>query len=182
MLVAVAPTLSVGGNLMAVRQAYGYDVRAASKAATTVVSGPSKTRQSDARDADINVIVKRFGVTGEVPITKRVPMYGEFETFDLHVAHERLVAGQEAFMQVPADIRLRFHNDPVAFAAFCTNPLNKDKVKELGLAKFVEPPKVVEPTRVVIVGESNGDGSEEPPANSRRKPSRTSGGGDADGS
>lgn len=38
----------------------------------------TKTDQSQANDADINVIVKRYGQTGTVPGMKTPPMYGDF--------------------------------------------------------------------------------------------------------
>lgn len=38
----------------------------------------SKTDQSQANDTDINVIVKRYGVTGTVPGAKQPAMYGDF--------------------------------------------------------------------------------------------------------
>jgi len=145
-----------------VRQAYGYDAQAASKRSNVSITGPSLAVQSQKDDADINVIVKRFGVTGEVPVTNKMPTYQDFEgVFDFRTAHEAVMAGREAFMQVPAGIRAQFHNDPQAFTEFCVKPENYEMLKQWGLTKLVEEPKVPEPQRVVIVSEnSDGSGSE----------------------
>lgn len=42
---------------------------------------PSLTDQSQARETDINVIVGRFGVSGQMPGTGANPMYGDFSNF-----------------------------------------------------------------------------------------------------
>lgn len=122
------------------RTAYNYDRNSASVASGLECLDPSLTVQSQAEEADINVIVKRFGITGEVPVSARMPSYQDFaEVFDYRTAVETVMAAEEAFMQVPADIRARFHNDPGAFAEFCENPHNLPELRKMGLAKMVEP-------------------------------------------
>lgn len=39
---------------------------------------PTKTDQSQAKDTDVNLIVKRFTVSGTAPGTSAQPMYGDF--------------------------------------------------------------------------------------------------------
>lgn len=125
----------------------------------------SRTRQSEAKDADINTIVKRFGVTGTVPVpTGRVPQYGDFpETFDMMTAMNSIRRTQEAFDALPATVRDRFHNDPVEYYNFVVErdesgkQVNFDEMVKLGLVKKRKPVVPSEPQRVVVVSE-NGDG------------------------
>lgn len=42
---------------------------------------PTMTDQSQANETDINVIVKRFGISGQVPQGNAQPMYGDFTMF-----------------------------------------------------------------------------------------------------
>ena len=73
----------------------------------------SLTQQQFKEDADINVIVKRFGLTGELPDDVRMPQSGDFTGIpDFHTALNLVRATQEEFMRVPAEIRGRFQNDP----------------------------------------------------------------------
>jgi phage internal scaffolding protein len=100
--------------------------------------------QSAAIDADINTIVRRFGITGELPQDVRVPLLDDFDqVFDFQSAQNALVAARESFMQMPADVRDRFQNDPHRFVEFCSNPANLPEMRKLGLA--VEAVKVEEP-------------------------------------
>jgi len=45
-------------------------------------TGPSLTVQSQKEEADINTIVRNFGVTGKVPVGVRTPTYGDFDGVD----------------------------------------------------------------------------------------------------
>lgn len=141
-----------------VRSENNYDMFAASQASGLECRDASRTLQSQAEEADINVLVRRFGVTGEVPITKRMPSYGDFTgTNDYRTALEMVMQAEDSFMQVPAEIRARFHNDPGAFADFCENPANLDELRKMGLAAIVEEPKKVEPTLVRVVKDDDSE-------------------------
>ena len=52
----------------AVRSYGGYDADAVSEETGLQCNDISKTRQADAKDADINNIVRSFGVTGTLPV------------------------------------------------------------------------------------------------------------------
>lgn len=113
----------------------GYDADAVSEATGLSCPEPSKTRQADAVDADINNIVRNFGVTGALPQGVRVPMYQDFdEVYDYRSAIEAVRAAETSFMQMPAQIRARFQNDPQAFVEYCADPANLPEMRELGLA------------------------------------------------
>lgn len=102
----------------------------------------TRTVQSQAEEADINTIVRRFGLTGHMPEGVRPPMYGDFDTIgDYREAIEAVKAAERSFMAMPADVRYRFDNDPGSFVDFCSDPRNIDEMRKLGLAV----PKAVEP-------------------------------------
>lgn len=104
---------------------------------------PSKTKQSFAEECDINTIVRRFGLTGELPANVRMPSYGDFEdTPDYHTAMNAVRAAQESFMAMPADVRYRFNNDPGRFVDFCSDPANEAEARKLGLVEGPELPVV----------------------------------------
>jgi phage internal scaffolding protein len=118
-----------------IRGAYGYDSDWVSEVNGLECLDESLTVQSDATDADINTIVKRFGITGQLPTNVRAPMYGDFtEVFDFRSAQDAIIAARESFMEMPADVRSRFANDPALFGDFCSDPKNLDEMRKLGLA------------------------------------------------
>lgn len=96
----------------------------------------SLTVQSDAVDADINTIVRRFGITGklptELPFVTNVDLSDAPNTFS--GALEILEAAREQFMAMPADVRARFDNEPGLFMDFVSDPANLDEMRKLGLA------------------------------------------------
>lgn len=104
---------------------------------------PSKTIQSGKDDADINVIVRRFGVTGQMPQQVRMPQYGDYTGIsDFQSAMNVVRAAEEQFMTLPAAVRSRFGNDPQAFLEFCTNPDNIGELRKMGLANPVKDDKI----------------------------------------
>lgn len=112
-----------------------YDPDEASNAAGLACDDVSRTRQADAKDADINTIVKNFGLTGTVPAGVRVPTYGDFDFVgDYRSAIEAIRSADASFMAMPADVRSRFDNDPARFVDFCSDPANVDELRKLGLA------------------------------------------------
>lgn len=130
---------------MFVRNPYNYDVDKVSEETGLFCADDSRAIQSQKDDADINVIVKRFGLTGVMPQSVRVPRYEDFdEVFDFQTAQEVLLQARASFMSMPADVRLRFGNDPQAFMEFCTDEKNLDEMRKLGLA-VPEPPKPAVP-------------------------------------
>lgn len=131
------------------RTEFNYDRDAASDATGTFNDEPSMTKQSFAEEADINTIVRRFGLTGQLPNDVRVPMNGDFtEVTNFHEAMQLVVEAREAFMEMPADVRARFGNDPGAFVDFASNPDNKEEARRLGL---LVPEAVIEPATKPVV-------------------------------
>lgn len=109
----------------------------------TVNNQESLTQQSDAAETDINVIMKRYGPSGQLPNVQQQPIYGDF-TGDLsyRTMVEKIKAADEAFQDVPADIRGRFENDPARWIDFVNDEKNLPELRRMGLA---EPEKITPP-------------------------------------
>jgi len=100
--------------------------------------------QSQRDEVDINTIVRRFGVTGHMPQGVVAPTYQAFEgVFDFQTAMNAVVFAEQQFMQMPADVRARFRNDPQRFVEFVSDSKNLSEMRDLGLAI---PEKVVDTT------------------------------------
>lgn len=103
---------------------------------------PSKAVQSQKEEADINTIVRRFGLTGQLPQGVRVPTYGDFDAaIDFKSAQLAIISARQSFEAMPADVRERFANDPQRFLEFCSDDKNLPEMRKLGLAV----PEVVPP-------------------------------------
>jgi phage internal scaffolding protein len=124
-----------------VRTRYNYDRNAASDAAALIcVPEESRTQQQFAEECDINTIVKRFGLTGELPENFRVPQSGDFTNIgDFHSAMNAVRSAEEAFMDMPAELRARFGYDPQKLMDFVHDSKNRDEAIKLGLVE--KPPE-----------------------------------------
>jgi len=127
--------------------------RERSKAFSTVNTEESMTQQSDAADTDINIIMKKYGASGQLPQVQVAPLFGDFTTaLDFREMQEKIREGKNAFEELPVDVRRRFGYDPAEFIAFATEPANKEELRKMGIeppapAPVPEPP----PMRVHVV-------------------------------
>lgn len=125
-----------------VRTRFNYD-RDLASLESAFSHGPdevSATKQSFAEDADINTIVRRFGLTGELPENVVLPQYKDWHGItDYHTALNAVRKAGEDFMELPAHIRAEFKNDPQLFLEFVADEKNRDKAVELGLVKAAAP-------------------------------------------
>ncbi len=140
------------------RTPFNYDTNLASDESGLACLDESLADQSQEEEANINTIVRRFNLTGQLPTDLRVPQYGDFtEVKDFRGAMEAVRQASETFMELPADVRMRFDNDPQKFLEFCGavdekgNLENIDEMRKLGLA--VPKVEVVEsaPMKVEVV-------------------------------
>lgn len=119
-----------------VRSPYNYDKDAVSFASGLSCPEPTMAQQQFRDETDINTIVERFGITGQLPTNVRMPQYGDFlEVVDFHTAQNAIRQAEESFMTLPANIRERFGHDPAAFVDFCSDDANLDEARKLGLVK-----------------------------------------------
>lgn len=124
----------------------------------------SQAQQHFKEECDINTIVERFGITGEMPQVQNLPAYGDYTgIFDFQTAMNAIRQAEEDFMAYPAKIRARFDNNPQRFLEFCDKAMtDKDSIefiegKRLGL--IMDRPVAEPPTPSV---ESNGEPQNKP--------------------
>lgn len=116
------------------RTPYNYDREAASDDSGLICSDPSLAQQQFREESDINTIVKRFNLTGELPSGVSVPQYGDFlEVTDYHTAINLVKEADAAFLALPAHVRARFNNDAGAFVDFVSDDANRAEMETLGL-------------------------------------------------
>lgn len=116
------------------RTAYNYDTNAASNESGLACEEPSLAQQHFKDECDINNILRQFNITGLLPETPLSPRYGDFTgIYDYHTALNAVIAAEDGFMALPADIRSRFLNDPENLINFLNDESNKDEAIKLGL-------------------------------------------------
>lgn len=125
------------------RSGFNYDRNAASDESGLDTGSEGGAKQSFKDECDINTIVKRFGLTGELPSNVRTPVNGDFLNVpDFQTAMGIIRSAQEAFAEMPSAVRSRFHNDPAEFMDFVSDASNRAEAEKLGL---VLPPAAPEP-------------------------------------
>lgn len=125
---------------------YDYDTNAAGDASGLKCKDKSLAQQNYLNDTDINTIVERFGITGELPTNVRMPQFADFQgIFDFQTAMNSIRHAQESFAAMPANVRARFHNDPAEFLDFVDDPANKPEAIKLGLVEAPLPAPSPEP-------------------------------------
>jgi len=128
------------------RTPYNYDTDAASNESGLHCEDASLAQQHFKDECDINNILRQFNITGLLPEAPLSPRYGDFTGIgDYHTALNQVIAAEDEFMSLPAQIRARFENDPSQLIEFLNNPENRNEAIDLGLVnKSVELPQVVE--------------------------------------
>lgn len=148
-----------------VRSRFNYDRDLVSLETGLDFTGePTRTQQQFKEETDINVLVRRFALTGELPAGVRMPTYEDFsEVYDFHSAANAIAEANEAFMQMPAEWRYRFGNDPAQFVKFCSNEENRAEAEKMGLVKSkiplnTAPPPAPPSTPAVGAGDNGSAG------------------------
>ncbi len=125
-------------NGVFLRTAYNYDKDAASNESGLACEEPSLAQQHFKDECDINNILRQFNITGLLPESPLSPRYGDFTGIsDYHTALNRVIAAQDEFDALPAQIRARFANDPAQLIEFLENSDNRSEAEELGLIEKV---------------------------------------------
>lgn len=96
---------------------------------------PDKTVQSDVDGAEINKLVKRFGLTtDEMPDPAIWDHMGDFsDVVDLHTMMNRVVESRQAFESLPSTLREVFGNNPANLLEFLEDPRNAEDAARMGL-------------------------------------------------
>lgn len=125
-----------------VRGAFKYDAVGVSDATALSKFEDTLAIQSGKEEADINVLVKRFGITGELPSNVRIPLQGQFAVAgDFKTSMDLIREAEAGFMELPADVRARFHHNPGELVAFVSDDKNRAEAVALGIV--VEAPKAM---------------------------------------
>lgn len=118
------------------RSAYNYDTDEASIASGILCEDESMAVQSSRDECDINVIVKRAGMTGIIPQGFKIPVFENSDgVFDYRASMDAIIAADRSFMLLPAEMRTRFGNDAAAFLDFVSNPDNLEEMQRMGIAE-----------------------------------------------
>jgi len=109
---------------------------------------PTKTQQQFKDEVDLNVMMKRMGVTGkDMPAAPQDPrFYGDFtSTFDFRDSLDKTREAADRFNALPAEIRRKFDNNPLYLHDWIMDTTNHEQAVELGLLKkrTPEPPPPV---------------------------------------
>lgn len=100
---------------------------------------PSLTQQQFKDQCDINNIIKRYRLTGEIThVSKKKGHYGDYsEVPDYQTAMEIVIKADTAFNELPASLRKRFGNSPAELLSFISDPANQEEAAKLGLLNSV---------------------------------------------
>ncbi len=132
------------------RTPYNYDTDAASNESGLACEEPSLAQQHFKEECDINTILQKFNITGILPEAPLSPRYGDFSGIgDYHTALNRVIAAQEEFEALPAQIRARFDNDPAKLIEFLDDEANRPEAENLGLVEKAAA-EVVEAAKVTL--------------------------------
>ena len=86
-----------------IRTAFNYDADEVSAETGLSCSEPTMAQQQFRDEADINIIMERFGRTGELIAPARMPQYGDFNgVTDYHTAMNAVIEAQASFDGLPA--------------------------------------------------------------------------------
>ena len=116
------------------RTPYNYDTFAASNESGLHCEDATLAQQQFKDECDINNIMEKFGMTGLIPQSPLTANYGDFSGInDYHTALNAIIAAEEQFDALPANIRSRFENDPANLIDFMENPDNRNEAEKMGL-------------------------------------------------
>lgn len=97
---------------------------------------PSLTKQANKDECDINKIMAKYNLTGQLDHVKSMqPVYGDATVFgDGYRSALALVEkAKVAFGALPSELRIELGQNPAALEGFMMNPANKDKCIKYGL-------------------------------------------------
>lgn len=95
----------------------------------------TKTQQQFKDQCDVNKIVAKYKTTGHwLHLTSKKGVYADVsQVSDYHESLNKIQSAQAAFAALPAELRLRFNNDPGKLLEFIQDPKNYDEGVKLGI-------------------------------------------------
>lgn len=109
----------------------------------------SRTKQQYKDSCDINKIMAKGAVAKTLSFAEKypAPTFGMFQNIDLVEAMYQVDRAREIFADAPAEIRREFQQDPLAFARYCSDPANVNRLTELLPALAVPGNQMPNPVR-----------------------------------
>jgi len=114
------------------------------------------TKQEFKDECDINTILASYARTGNLThVTSQQATFQDLpDALDFQEGLNMVLAAQEAFAGLPADIRDRYKNDPAIFLSALEEPSERPYLTEKGV--FKSPPPPPEPSPVPAPSGSGG--------------------------
>ena len=112
----------------------------------TINTLPSRVKQAFAKECNINTIISKARKgTGKLFLNNQQPMFGDFtNVMEYQEMKNQIIAAEQAFADLPANVRERFGNEPAKLLGFLENPENQEEAVRLGLAVVKQPEKTPE--------------------------------------
>lgn len=108
--------------------------------------GPSRTKQSQTVECDVNRIVNRYLKTGVIPPGQKTGIYADVSALpDFQESLDYVRQAQDDFNRLDVNIRNKFHNNPEELINFLSNPENNAEAVKLGLKDKSILPDVKDP-------------------------------------
>lgn len=91
--------------------------------------GPSLTQQHEAHKTDINKIIEKYDTTGILShVNKAEPIFSEeLVQMDYKQSLDMIRRAESAFMELPANVRNKFGNDPSKYIEYLRRPQDAGK-------------------------------------------------------
>lgn len=114
----------------------GYDALQVSRDTAVDTGRETAVQQSFADEVDINTIMRRFGVTREMPSGREGGVYGDFSGItDFQTAVEAVQRAREGFLALPPHVREEFGNDPGVYLEHVDSLTDEELGPEVGVAR-----------------------------------------------
>lgn len=104
--------------------------------------GRGRTQYQYKDECDVNKIIQRYNQTGEFyHMRKTEPVYRDMTAIDFEFMNNEIAKMEETFMQLPVEIRARFHYSTQEMLAFLDDDKNRDEAEKIGLIERKKPPE-----------------------------------------
>lgn len=105
-----------------------------------------KTKQSMRDECNINVIMRRYKKSGQLPLFHgKTPVYGDFSTVQSYQESLDVVQKADAlFRCLPAALRRKLENNPGNFLAYVRDEKNREEMQNYGLIKQTRAEREIE--------------------------------------
>lgn len=118
---------------------------------------PSRTKQSELADSDINNIMARYATTGQLPAMRdpSKAIYGDFAQIeDYQTSLAKVMEAEDKFNSLPSELRRKFDYSPQKMIDFIHDPNNREECIKYG---FINKPVMEAPK--ASVADSSPDGN-----------------------